>query len=536
MILEGIVTTVDQDGATHISPMGPIVDRQVTRLCLRPFQTSQTYQNLKRNGVGVFHVTDDVELLARSAVGQPSLPKLLAVDGVPGHVLADACRWYAFRVENLQDDEPRTTIDCRIETSGQIRDFFGFNRAKHAVVEAAILATRIDFLDPDDVQQQFATLAIMVDKTAGEQEHRAFRFLQEYVRRQSHLKRQSSSDPSLVLNPALPVSTAAPTSTNKALRLTTPSRLHFGLLSFNASPGERQFGGVGLMVDQPGVSISIEPARHFCVQGPLSSRLVKFADTWNKFERRSELPACRLTVHQCAPQHAGFGTGTQLGLGVAHLLYLYTGSADPSVARLAESVGRGQRSSVGLYGFERGGLIYELGKSSDERVGTLSERVTMPENWRVVQWTPTTLRGLFGRDEQRAFGELPSISSGVTRELQVIAEQQMLPAARLADLDTFGEAVYQYGLIAGNCFAAKQGGSFADPRLAAWVRRLRDHGIKGVGQSSWGPTIFAIVENIEAAEELVHWSLEASHDCGEVDICVGRIANHGACLTEVART
>ena len=111
MILEGIVTTLNADGSPNISPMGPIVEPSLDRLTLRPFQTSTTYRNLKRTGAGLFHVTDDVELLARAAIGKIDvLPPLLQATAVEGVILADACRWYAFRVVRLDDNEERTTI------------------------------------------------------------------------------------------------------------------------------------------------------------------------------------------------------------------------------------------------------------------------------------------------------------------------------------------------------------------------------------------------------------------------------------------
>src|SRR3954466_2284001 len=99
LIAEGIVTTVNPDSSANLSPMGPRVDRDFTRLALRPFQTSTTYQNLKRTGEGVFHITDDVEMIARAAVGQLSpLPQLFPVEKVRGLIIASACRWFAFRV------------------------------------------------------------------------------------------------------------------------------------------------------------------------------------------------------------------------------------------------------------------------------------------------------------------------------------------------------------------------------------------------------------------------------------------------------
>jgi hypothetical protein len=183
-ILEGIVTTFNADGSVNISPMGPIVDDALDRVWLRPFQTSTTFQNLKREGVGVFHVTDDVELLAQAAVGQPDpLPAFLPASGGRGAVIAGACRWYAFQVESLDASAERTNIVARVFERGALREFIGFNRAKHAVVEAAILATRVHLIDAAELAAEFDRLAIIVQKTGAASEHRAFNFLRDYARR-----------------------------------------------------------------------------------------------------------------------------------------------------------------------------------------------------------------------------------------------------------------------------------------------------------------------------------------------------------------
>jgi hypothetical protein len=182
MLLEGIVTTLGDGGFPHIAPMGPIVDTDFNRLLLRPFRTSVTLANLKRSGQGVLHVTDDVELLARAAVGRiEQMPRLVRADAIEGVILADACRWYAFRVESLDDRDERTTIVARVVDRGRFRDFFGFNRAKHAVVEAAILATRIGLLEAEHLRNELARLVVLVEKTGGRQERRAFEFLQNHV-------------------------------------------------------------------------------------------------------------------------------------------------------------------------------------------------------------------------------------------------------------------------------------------------------------------------------------------------------------------
>lgn len=182
MILEGIVTTLNADHSTNISPMGPIVDREIRQLELRPYQTSTTYQNLKRQGEGVFHVTDNVDMLAQCAVGtiRPT-PALMDAKHVSGRILRDACRWYEFRVIQLDDSQQRTSIHCEIVNQGRLRDFFGFNRAKHAVLEAAILATRINLLPSQQIDSEFERLEILIAKTAGDQERSAFEFLRNYV-------------------------------------------------------------------------------------------------------------------------------------------------------------------------------------------------------------------------------------------------------------------------------------------------------------------------------------------------------------------
>jgi len=184
MILEGIVTTLSADGALNVAPMGPRVGETMDHFILRPFHTSQTYRNLRAHGEGVLHVTDDVLLLARAAVGElDPLPAVDPAEYVRGDVLRDTCRYYEFRVLAVDDRTERVTIEAQTVHCGRRRDFFGFNRAKHAVVEAAILATRIALLPAEQIAEEFRRLAVLVKKTGGPQEHEAFRFLSAYVER-----------------------------------------------------------------------------------------------------------------------------------------------------------------------------------------------------------------------------------------------------------------------------------------------------------------------------------------------------------------
>lgn len=182
MILEGIVTSLGPDGTVNIAPMGPRVEPSMTGLLLRPFPTSHTYRNLAAHGEGVFHVTDDVLLLAKAAVGKVvPAPPLAPTSHVRGHLLADHVRAYEFRVTDIDTREPRVRIRAEIVHCHRGRDWFGFNRARHAVLEAAILATRVGILPDEEIDAGFLPLARIVQKTGGDREHEALAFLQRHV-------------------------------------------------------------------------------------------------------------------------------------------------------------------------------------------------------------------------------------------------------------------------------------------------------------------------------------------------------------------
>lgn len=182
MIIEGLLTTENLDGSPHLAPMGPQVEAAWTRLVLRPYVTSTTYTNLRRAGRGVFHVTDDVLLLARAAIGRlDALPHMQRPARAQGWVLSDACRWYAFEVRTIDDTPPRVSMVADVVERGWHRDFIGFHRARHAVLEAAILATRVHLFPEKELLQELARLRPLVAKTGGEAEAQAFALLEEYV-------------------------------------------------------------------------------------------------------------------------------------------------------------------------------------------------------------------------------------------------------------------------------------------------------------------------------------------------------------------
>jgi predicted sugar kinase len=273
--------------------------------------------------------------------------------------------------------------------------------------------------------------------------------------------------------------------------------LHFGLLSFGGS-GTRQFGGVGAMVDAPGLAICFRPAERFSATGPLAERALLFAHEFAHHRSAAETPSCQIEIESAPAEHVGLGTGTQLGLAVAAGLSALRGELadDGSISTndatgWARLVGRGHRSAIGTLGFAHGGLLVEAGKRTPEAVSPLVSRLELP--------------------------------TALCREILV----ELLPAAAEGDFDAFAESLFRYGREAGALFAQRQGGPYAAGFESELVDWLRGCGVHGVGQSSWGPTIFALARNRAEAESLVI-DARAHFAARELTAIVAAPSNRGA--------
>ena len=179
MILETIVTSVALDGTVNCAPMG--VEWSELTIILKPFLETATYRNVVATGAAVVNLIDDVRVFARAAIANPQYPTLPAAV-VRGVVLADCCSWREVEVRSIDSTPPRSRIDAAVVHHGMRREFIGFNRARHAVLEAAIYATRLHLLPRAFVESELARLQVIVDKTAGAQELEAMALLTEHVR------------------------------------------------------------------------------------------------------------------------------------------------------------------------------------------------------------------------------------------------------------------------------------------------------------------------------------------------------------------
>jgi hypothetical protein len=181
MIIETIVTTVAPDGVVNIAPMGVEWDGGDEAPVLKPFLETVTYRNVAATGAAVVNLIDDVGLFARAAISNPDYPVEPAAV-VPGVVLRDACSWRELTVRAIDSTPPRSRIETRVAHRGVRREFIGFNRARHAVLEAAIYATRVHLLARDFLESELARLQVIVDKTAGPVERDAMALLTDYIR------------------------------------------------------------------------------------------------------------------------------------------------------------------------------------------------------------------------------------------------------------------------------------------------------------------------------------------------------------------
>jgi beta-ribofuranosylaminobenzene 5'-phosphate synthase len=278
-----------------------------------------------------------------------------------------------------------------------------------------------------------------------------------------------------------------------------PARLHFGVLDLRGRLG-RCFGGLGAAIPSPSLLLEVKPADRVTAQGPDADRAVEFAGRWLAYWGLAG--GADLRVHRAIPSHSGLGSGTQLGLAVARALAELHGlGTDP--VELAHSTGRGRRSAIGTWTFALGGFIVEGGrKPGSEKIAPLLARFPIPSTWQCVVAVPHGGRGLSGDAEAQAFEQLPSPPDREVERVAHLVLMQLLPALVDADLPSFGDALSKVQRLTGSWFAAQQGGIFAPGPTEQLVTEMAERGAVGVGQSSWGPAAYGVVDSEEAATRL----------------------------------
>ena len=293
----------------------------------------------------------------------------------------------------------------------------------------------------------------------------------------------------------------------------SPARLHFGLLDLRGSLG-RMFGGIGAPAPAITTRVSVARAETLRASGPDADRAVEFA---RRFLTCHGLTVgADVRVERAIPSHTGLGSGTQLALCIARALAELYG-IQATVPELAMAAGRARRSAVGTWIFAGGGFVLEGGRrQNDDRVAPLLARLTFPSSWRCVVAIPDARPGVSGAAETAAFATLASPPEHEVERVSHLVLMAMLPSIVDGDLVTFGRALTEVQRLNGGWFAAAQGGMFVPGETTTLVRRMLDWGVAGVGQSSWGPTVYGVVEGDDAARELSGLALDTLAGAGSV--------------------
>lgn len=281
--------------------------------------------------------------------------------------------------------------------------------------------------------------------------------------------------------------------TAQKVAVSTSARLHMGFFDLSGSAG-RMFGSLGVSIDAPSTQIEITKGELLLNDVKSSENVAKVVENLVKSLNIEE--KFSLKIVQSMPEHAGLGSGTQMALAIgAGLNALFGLGLD--VNNIALQAKRGARSGIGIAAFSQGGFLVDSGKS-DDTLPEIAFRQGFPADWRVLLVLDSAHIGVHGALESHAFQDLKPVRSSLRQMLF----EHMLPALQRADLLAFGAYMTDLQAYNGDYFAPIQGGRYASKDVAEVLAWLQNNGAACVGQSSWGPTGFAILENQQQADAL----------------------------------
>jgi beta-ribofuranosylaminobenzene 5'-phosphate synthase len=328
---------------------------------------------------------------------------------------------------------------------------------------------------------------------------------------------------------------ASPAST-QSVWVSAPARLHLGFLDPSATSG-RRFGSLGLVIEGFETVLEITAAASDQLVADSNSARLELPRLRTHLAALRQHSGChqplRVQLHQALPAHAGLGSGTQLALALGRAFAAWHG-LDLSTATLASWLGRGQRSGVGIAGFDAGGLLLDGGPGALGQAAPLLSRIAFPEHWRVLVVADTQRSGLSGADERNAIARLAPLPRVVSAELCQQVLMAVLPGAAEAHFASFAAGINRMQQVLGEHFAPAQGGRvFTSPaveRCLSWMTEHAGEESVAVGQSSWGPTGFAIVASTAQAQSLQAAAEAAGVVAPGLALHIVRGRNQGAAL------
>lgn len=325
-------------------------------------------------------------------------------------------------------------------------------------------------------------------------------------------------------NPSPSASSAEP---DLRVTVAAPARLHMGFLDMGGSLG-RKFGSIGVGINEIATRLSLVRAESLSAEGPGSARAIAAA---GKFSVAVERPCpAAIRIEQAIPGHVGLGSGTQLGLavgvGLARLYGLNLAARD-----IAPIMERGARSGIGIAVFDQGGLVVDGGRGERTVIPPVLSRMEMPAEWRFIVILDHRDQGLHGSAELEAFQALPVFPPQEAARLCHWLVMRGLPAVAEGDIRSFGAVITELQRSVGDHFAPAQGGRFTSRHVDAALSFLASRGAVGIGQSSWGPTGFCLVETPAMAETLLAEAKTRFGDRPELEFLMATARNQGAEIT-----
>ncbi len=335
---------------------------------------------------------------------------------------------------------------------------------------------------------------------------------------------------------SLSVAQALLTESHLAVRLCAPGRLHLGFLDPGGSLG-RRFGSLGLVIDGFETEIELGASsadRVSACSVDARAEVERSAAHLNTLQRRTGLrEPLHLKLVRVLPAHSGFGSGTQLALAIGRAFAQWHG-LDVSTPELARWLARGLRSGIGIAGFDQGGLLLDGGPGSDGSSAPVLSRIALPAAWRVVVVQDGTHQGLSGANERQAIASLAPLPQAVAADICHQVLMRVLPSAASAEFAPFAAGITRIQQALGDHFAPAQGGgaftSAAVGRLIGWMGSAEP--LCARGQSSWGPTGFAIFPSQARAQAVLDAARAANIVDASVTVRIVSGRNSGATVID----
>jgi len=306
-----------------------------------------------------------------------------------------------------------------------------------------------------------------------------------------------------------------------------PARLHLGFVDLHGGLG-RRYGSLGISLDTPQTRISLRRSAALSVNGPSAARARRCLEALiERFHLDSDM---QLEIEAAIPEHVGLGSGTQLALATAVACCRLHGIV-VGTRELAGMLERGLRSSIGIASFEHGGVILDGGRGEADEPPPVVARLPFPDAWRVLLIFDEVRQGLHGSAEIDAFRDLPRFPQDTAAHLCRVMLMVTLPALAEEDLDRFGAGLQELQRAIGDYFAPVQGSRYSSPAVTEVLAWLESEGIRAAGQTSWGPTGFAILASEREAGQVQREAGRRWPAGGGLRFVVSRGRNHGGDIT-----